>query len=1739
MAVTRINNNQITDASSGNAAAGINATTKIQDYTVTAGKLANNITYGSDFTITGNLAVQGATTQINTDIVTVEDPLLILASNQAAAPALDIGFIGQRGTSENIAFVWDESAGQFVTAFTSTAESNTTITITTLANFATANANVGGTLEVVGTTSLVGNIISGANITGNLTSANVFTPGSLSATGLVSGGNISTTGNVDSNAINTVFANIGNASVTGNVNSANLNVGPVTVLNSGAISGVTTLDANANITTTGNVVANGVYANTYYTANGTPISTNAAGSNTQVQYNAGGNNEFGASSAFTFDYAAGANLLTAGNITSSGALSAVGTATVGNVATAGTVSATGLVTGGNFDTAGNVNATGNVIATGHANAAAVTVTSIANTSVIFANTVGGLSADATFTYNYAAGAELLSVANVSATGTVTSAHAVVTDIANTQIVFGNVANGLVGNSTLTFDSTTGNLNVPIVYASGNVTGNAINAVGDLFVGAIANVNSLVVRTTANIVGNIDGSNINLSGIANVVGNLNAGNISTGNLSAANIDITTVNTSNITSANTLTLTANGAITLNAQSGAAPVSFSNSVLSQVATPQSPTDAANKGYVDSVVQGLDLKASCELATTTALDAITDVTNVVYNNGAAGVGATLTISSSANVVIDGTNISTLTPGTRILIKNESLTPTATTDAAWNGIYVLNGAGPTGALLTRSTDTDDEGTTGQLPGAFTFISTGVINADTGYVCSTNNPIVMGTTPIIWTQFSAAGVYTAGAGLELTGTQFSVQVDNVTTSINGAGTNGQVIVKTSALFTTPQLGAATFDSFTANLNTGNGNITANGILLDNNLSAVGTVTGNLALFTAGQVSANTATVTSLGNIGVIYSNATGGLQTDAVDFNYNPVSKLLTVTNVDSAGNIAAANVRVTTLGNAQVVYANATGGLVSDSVFTYDVATGNLGTANITATATVKGTDGTFTSLGNTEIVFANAAGGLQGTTDFVFDPAGSGNVTVTGNVAAGNFTTGGLVSAAGNVTGGNIITLGNIDGANVNVTGLVSVIGNVNSANLNVGPVSILNAGNITGVTTLTANANISTTGNIVAAYFWGDGSNITGLSTSASNIANGTSNVEIFTANGNVTFGVNGTNNVLVVSDTFTTAAGNLSAVGNVSANNVSATNGVTANTVTGITSGTFGNVTIIGAAIESNAGTLVINGASSANDFAVNGTAANVLYVNGTTNTVSIGSNAQVTNAILALNSTTSFVVPVGNTTQRPAVGVTGMQRFNTSTGYLEIFDGAVWAVVGGEPTVISDQQFTGDGVTTVYTLTSDQTTNSCLVSINGVVQVPTLAYSVSGTTLTFTEAPAVADHIDVREIATTTTVTGISNTSGNAEVNVTDNNANVNITGNLVVNNGTGFLYGDGTFLTNVGGGNVIATRIAQGTSQANFAGSGGSFYVAVGGANVVNATTGNVAITGDLTPSANATYNLGSPTNQWNALYIKGNTIYIGDGTISSNASGITMTNSGGGSFTVGGTQAGAGNITGGNVTVTGAISTTGTVTGLLLSATGNVTAAANVNAAAVNATNLGGSLTTAAQANVTSVGTLTSLSVSGAVTVAGGIVNGAGNAVSNIGSSSNYFNTVFAQATSALYADLAEKYVADAEYAPGTVVAFGGESEVTASTANADRRVAGVVSTNPSYIMNGGLEGTNVVTVALTGRVPCRVTGTVRKGDLMVSNGDGTARSEENPSVGSVIGKALENFDGATGTIEVVVGRV
>ena len=128
--------------------------------------------------------------------------------------------------------------------------------------------------------------------------------------------------------------------------------------------------------------------------------------------------------------------------------------------------------------------------------------------------------------------------------------------------------------------------------------------------------------------------------------------------------------------------------------------------------------------------------------------------------------------------------------------------------------------------------------------------------------------------------------------------------------------------------------------------------------------------------------------------------------------------------------------------------------------------------------------------------------------------------------------------------------------------------------------------------------------------------------------------------------------------------------------------------------------------------------------------------------------------------------------------------------------------------------------------------------------------------------------------------------------------------------------------------------------------------------------------------------------------------------------------------------------------------------------------------------------------------------------------------------------------ATAAQYADLAEKYVADQEYEPGTVLEFGGEFEVTLAE-DGTNRLAGIVSTAPAYLMNSECSGNYIAAIALQGRAPCKVRGKISKGDMLTSAGGGYARKATNPQIGTIIGKALVDFDGTSGVIEVAVGRV
>jgi hypothetical protein len=320
---------------------------------------------------------------------------------------------------------------------------------------------------------------------------------------------------------------------------------------------------------------------------------------------------------------------------------------------------------------------------------------------------------------------------------------------------------------------------------------------------------------------------------------------------------------------------------------------------------------------------------------------------------------------------------------------------------------------------------------------------------------------------------------------------------------------------------------------------------------------------------------------------------------------------------------------------------------------------------------------------------------------------------------------------------------------------------------------------------------------------------------------------------------------------------------------------------------------------------------------------------------------------------------------------------------------------------------------------------------------------------------------------------------------------------------------------------LSANSITFGTSNVRVVSSGGNVTTSVGGtSNVVVAYSGGVAITGDLSVTGNATL----------SGNILGDRIQNGTTTID------IQTPSGNANITVGATSNVAVFSTSG-ANISGTLGVTGNITGSNLSvSTGNITGGNLILSGAIEDSAQLDIRTTASNGNIvlTPNGT-------GVIVVARDIVNGQANGVGNIGSATTYFNTIFAKATSAQYADLAEMYVSDQAYAPGTVVEFGGEHEITISSSSHSTAVAGIISTNPSYLMNSAQTGEHVLPVALTGRVPCRVQGPVRKGDVLVaSSTPGVAqRIGMNWQPGCILGKAMEVIESAEiKTIEVAVGR-
>ena len=263
------------------------------------------------------------------------------------------------------------------------------------------------------------------------------------------------------------------------------------------------------------------------------------------------------------------------------------------------------------------------------------------------------------------------------------------------------------------------------------------------------------------------------------------------------------------------------------------------------------------------------------------------------------------------------------------------------------------------------------------------------------------------------------------------------------------------------------------------------------------------------------------------------------------------------------------------------------------------------------------------------------------------------------------------------------------------------------------------------------------------------------------------------------------------------------------------------------------------------------------------------------------------------------------------------------------------------------------------------------------------------------------------------------------------------------------------------------------------------------GANATTIHLGTDA-TATVQPTANLIVDLGTPGLHWGNLFNNiTNTIRLQVG-----ASGAAI---------------------GGLTTITNTAVSTSTSTGALV-VSGGVGVAGNIY--------VGGSGGTAA-------------TMTGNLVITGNILPGTTNSF-NIGSPGSAFTTVYARATSAQYADLAEIYVPDRHYEPGTVVVFGGDREIAETTADHDPRVAGVISTNPAYLMNSETEG---LPVALTGRVPCKVIGPINKGDLLVTSRLGGVAQRmlaDRYVPGCVLGKSLQNVaHSEIVTIEIVVGKV
>lgn len=372
-----------------------------------------------------------------------------------------------------------------------------------------------------------------------------------------------------------------------------------------------------------------------------------------------------------------------------------------------------------------------------------------------------------------------------------------------------------------------------------------------------------------------------------------------------------------------------------SSAANLTFSGGgeVLGLPATPSGSTAAASKAYVDSVSQGLDPKGSVRAATTVA-----------------GTLASSFVNGSA---IDGVTLAT---NDRILIKNQAA-------PAENGIYTVNASG----TPTRAIDMD---VWAEVPGAYMFVEEGTTLADTAWVCTSNQGGTLNTTAISFSQFFGAGTYSAGTGLTLTGTTFSltspVTVGNGGTGLSSTPSNGQIDIGNGTNFTRATLSTGTGISVT----NGSGTITINN-------TGVTSVAG-----TANQITASGATgavtlslpsaITAPGSLVVTTNLTVTGLAANA--FTYSGTAGLITATAAPVNGQLligstGAAPVAATLTQGTGISVTNGAGSITIANTGVTSVAASG-GTTGLSFTGSPVTTTGTLSLSGT--LIPANGGTGL-----------------------------------------------------------------------------------------------------------------------------------------------------------------------------------------------------------------------------------------------------------------------------------------------------------------------------------------------------------------------------------------------------------------------------------------------------------------------------------------------------------------------------------------------------------------------------------------------------------------------------------------------------------------------------------------------------------------------------------------------------------------------------------------------